>query len=68
VTALHVSPASGDLLVRGYNLTDVPQTVAISYRGALPTDVVDFLEHPLPAKPADPLRPAEIRTYRFRKD
>lgn len=65
VTSTRISPESGKMLVRGYNMTAQPQSVSVQYGGAPAEAVVDFLEKLLPETPSDELRPAEIRTYRF---
>lgn len=68
ITAMHVSPDTGDVLVRGYNMTSAPQDVAVTYQGQAPDAVVDFLEKPIVGVSVNTtLRPAEIRTYRFKQ-
>ncbi|WP_179394153.1 alpha-mannosidase [Lacticaseibacillus absianus] len=53
------------MIVRGYNLTDQQQPVAVRVAGQSATRLMDLVNTPLSRPVAQDLGPAEIRTYAF---
>ena len=64
VTATQKLP-TGEVLVRGFNLTDQPQTLNIKYQDKQAKCIVDLNNQKMNIDPNAPLRQAEIRTYQF---
>jgi alpha-mannosidase len=64
ITATQKLP-SGEVLVRGYNMTAQAQDVVVKYQGQEADSVVDLNNAKMVVAPNTTLRPAEIRTYQF---